>query len=273
MKTGTLRHISLITALAVLFFTAIALSAPVRSTAAQSAEKGFILIESKVGEEPVSGINWKVYAIGERRDTGGFILNEAFAESGVKLEDMSADAVKTDAETLCSYISENALQPDNEELSDESGAAEVFAQNAGIYLICSDETEIGGYKYRSSPAIVELKKDSGSVVLPKIEKETIEDSSSGSDDSEHDTPDSDSSSDDSSDSDTPESESSVSDSSRGTGGGSDNTPGDKGQKGGSSEKLPQTGQLWWPVPVLAVLGLALIALGLRVSLKKDGRDD
>ena len=31
----------------------------------------------------------------------------------------------------------------------------------------------------------------------------------------------------------------------------------------SGEKLPQTGQLWWPVPVLAVLGLLCIAVGWR----------
>ena len=30
-----------------------------------------------------------------------------------------------------------------------------------------------------------------------------------------------------------------------------------------SEKLPQTGVLWWPVPVLALAGCALIALGVR----------
>ena len=34
-------------------------------------------------------------------------------------------------------------------------------------------------------------------------------------------------------------------------------------------KLPQTGQLWWPVPLLTVGGLALVALGL--GLKKRQR--
>ena len=63
MKTRT-RHISFITALAVLFFTAIAISTPMRSAAELSAEKGFILIKSKVGDETVEGIKWKVFAIG-----------------------------------------------------------------------------------------------------------------------------------------------------------------------------------------------------------------
>lgn len=39
--------------------------------------------------------------------------------------------------------------------------------------------------------------------------------------------------------------------------------------------LPQTGQLWWPVPVLGVSGLVLIAFGLRMNSerKKDNSDE
>ena len=39
-------------------------------------------------------------------------------------------------------------------------------------------------------------------------------------------------------------------------------------------KLPQTGQLNWPVPVLVVLGLALFSLGwgLRFGRRKDSHE-
>lgn len=36
--------------------------------------------------------------------------------------------------------------------------------------------------------------------------------------------------------------------------------------------LPQTGQLWWPVPILAGAGLVLIAVGVRVIAKKGSKD-
>ncbi|MGN0634124.1 MAG: Cna B-type domain-containing protein [Oscillospiraceae bacterium] len=36
-----------------------------------------------------------------------------------------------------------------------------------------------------------------------------------------------------------------------------------------SSKPPQTGQLWWPVPVLALIGLVMIVLGVRVCSKKE----
>lgn len=47
-----------------------------------------------------------------------------------------------------------------------------------------------------------------------------------------------------------------------------NTLEDKpGGGSGTNENIPQTGLLWWPVPVLAVLGLALVALGLVMRRK------
>ncbi len=42
----------------------------------------------------------------------------------------------------------------------------------------------------------------------------------------------------------------------------------KGGGTGKGEKLPQTGQLWWPVPTLAVAGVILMAVGLRLRPKE-----
>ena len=41
--------------------------------------------------------------------------------------------------------------------------------------------------------------------------------------------------------------------------------------GGGGGKLPQTGQLWWPVPVLACAGLGCIAVGLL--RRREDRDE
>ena len=40
---------------------------------------------------------------------------------------------------------------------------------------------------------------------------------------------------------------------------------------GGGKKLPQTGQLWWPVPVLACAGLGCIAVGL--FRRREARDE
>ncbi|MCC8135217.1 MAG: Cna B-type domain-containing protein [Ruminococcus sp.] len=37
--------------------------------------------------------------------------------------------------------------------------------------------------------------------------------------------------------------------------------------GGSSEKLPQTGQLWWPVPVMSAGGLVMLVVGAKLHEK------
>ena len=42
--------------------------------------------------------------------------------------------------------------------------------------------------------------------------------------------------------------------------------------GGGGGKLPQTGQLWWPVPVLACAGLGCIAVGL-FRRREDRNED
>ena len=42
--------------------------------------------------------------------------------------------------------------------------------------------------------------------------------------------------------------------------------------GGGGKKLPQTGQLWWPVPVLTCGGLGCIVVGL-LRRRRDGDED
>lgn len=37
----------------------------------------------------------------------------------------------------------------------------------------------------------------------------------------------------------------------------------------TDEDIPQTGQLWWPVPVMAVVGVLLIVLGLKLGFKGE----
>lgn len=45
----------------------------------------------------------------------------------------------------------------------------------------------------------------------------------------------------------------------------DGNNGNIGRPGGDEPKLPQTGQLWWPVPLLVLTGLTLLLVGMFVS--------
>ena len=48
------------------------------------------------------------------------------------------------------------------------------------------------------------------------------------------------------------------------------TPGTPSNPGEPGEEVPQTGQLWWPVPILAVSGMALFLLGWARQRKWSG---
>ena len=52
---------------------------------------------------------------------------------------------------------------------------------------------------------------------------------------------------------------------------SDNPANASGQseKSGETQKLPQTGQLWWPVPIAAILGMALFIIGYGRARKAE----
>lgn len=60
-------------------------------------------------------------------------------------------------------------------------------------------------------------------------------------------------------------------SSGGNGGASGNGGSGNDGSGAGAEALPQTGQLWWPVPVLVVLGTALVMVGLIRRVTPAGR--
>lgn len=42
-----------------------------------------------------------------------------------------------------------------------------------------------------------------------------------------------------------------------------------GDSSNGDEKLPQTGQLWWPVPVLTILGIIFLVLGRVVTMESE----
>lgn len=232
---------------------ALAFCAPIKAFADS---EGILSIEASCGGNTVSGFKWKVFRIGERNISGDLVLSETYASSGVTFEDLSDEAVKQSAETINKFIFENAVQADAELFSDENGKAS-YTGEAGIYFLSAVSADIGDYHYTSSPAIVEVRAGETAEVNPKMESEKLSDDSP--------TPGDDSQPHGSDDSSKPED-----DSNSGRQTGADD---ESGEDSGTPSKLPQTGQLWWPVPVLAAGGLVLVAFGVRVVTKKDGNDE
>ncbi len=258
MKTRERYSLPLICVLCMIAVAFAALFAP----KAYADDEPVLTIQTLCGGEAVEGIRWQVYRIGYRNELGGFSLNDKFAASKVNLDDTDEKTIKDAANDIESFIFENSIEPDQVVVSSADGSASVTAGEAGVFFIRTNEADIGEYHYSSLPAIVEVTEE-GAAVNPKLERETVTVDSSKPDESSK-----------------PEESSETDDNSRKSEG-----DGDHGRKTGEDDgtpkdnsntyqgPLPQTGQLWWPVPIMAIAGMVLVALGLRLRSGKGGKDE
>ena len=300
MKSRSFISITLIVMLCAMLSVMAALPS-IRAFSVSAADPGEILIDARAGGEAVKGMKWYVYYLGSRDDTGKFGYTDAFSDCGVELEELTDDNVKDAAAAISAYIKDKGIAADYELTTDENGEATISDAESGVYFIEGESLYADGNTYVPSSALAELFDGKGLNVIPKIEIEGDESNGSGEDfsgtdlsrtDSEsiadsNDSSDSSDSADTSTDSDTYSDTDSGSSSYNESGRDSDGSGSDSASSGSSSgssssgggnssskptDGVPQTGQLWWPVPVLSVCGLVLIALGLRVAAVK-GKDD
>ncbi|MBR6102285.1 MAG: hypothetical protein IKP95_07645 [Ruminococcus sp.] len=253
------KRISLLKRQALCLLAAVIAALMLPLTASASAP---LTVDTRCGESAVEGIEWKIYRIGERDAYSNITIGERFAGSGAALgsDDLTEAEVKEAADAIEKYITDNSLAPDATAVSDVNGIAQAQIEGAGIYFIRTDRTEIGEWSYTALPALFEVREGEPAEVMPKMEGVNA-----GGDDSEPGT-----------------------ESRPGTDSGDESNPGrktdedgdspgsdDSSRKSGGSEegKTPQTGQLWWPVPVLGAAGLVLVALGLRIRSGKGGKND
>ena len=232
------------------------------------ADSGTLNIVSKDDGTALSGIKWNIYRVGSHLATGGFVLEGDFADYPADFGDLSASAMQEAAQVLEENAIADGLLPDWTATADENGELSVNGVAAGLYLLSGENITIGDVTYDPAPAIIEVKANTdGSydlTVYPKFESTEVPPSSSQADSSS----DVGSSSEESSSSTDTSSNSDVSSSTSSTSTSSGTT-----NSTSSGEKVPQTGQLWWPVPIFSALGIVLIGMGLRVCAKKEHDND
>ena len=262
MNTYRRRPLPLLCVLCLLAAALAMFGVPITAFAADTVLK----IDTRIGEEPVKDIPWSVYRIGSRNVYGGIDLAPAFAESGAVLdaEHLTEEDVKAAVNKLESFIESKQLEADSIVKSDENGIAELNAGEAGVFFVRMDDISLNGYLYSALPAIAEVSAGETASIIPKLEAEKI----TAPDDSSK-TNAGDSGSSNEGDDNSGRKTGADSDESDGSG---SKRPGDD-NSGDNPGKTPQTGQLWWPVPVLSVIGLVLIALGLRIHSGKGGKND
>lgn len=196
------------------------------------------------------GVIFSLYFVADKSGN----LKETFANSGLSIPDDSAsnEAKQNAALHFRDYVNEYRISAD--QTGTTSGGGVTFSGLAeGYYLVTGQQATIGTTTYQPTPVLVKVsgnsqinpKDDGGTTVTPPgtVSHPTTPPGSS----SRPETPGS------SSEPETPGTPGAPAGPGN-PGGGTPGTPGNGG-------KLPQTGQLWWPVPVLFCAGTALIVAG------------
>lgn len=216
--------------------------------------KGSIKLQMLYEEKAVSGGSLEMYQVGEIGEIDGnffYVLTMDFAASRESLQNIASLEL---AKNLAKYAKENKLSGAKTEI-DANGAAVYTDVTPGLYLVMQDqaakgyetivpflvsvpvlENDVWVYDVDATPKMEPVKKAKETESESEKETETEKETESETD--------------------------------KTPGGGK--TPG--GSKGGTGTKLPQTGQMKWPIPILAVSGTGIFAAGWAMCLGKRKED-
>ena len=180
----------------------------------------------------LSGVPVRLFRVADADVRGGYTPTEDFSASGVALTGLdSAGQWREAAQALSIWAKQQALTPLTSQNSGGDGAAVFPALKAGLYLVELEPLRRAGGVYSFAPLLAAVPTlnsdgDGWEDETAVLPKVAFEkDGKPLQPDSEPDTP----------------------------------TPVEPGNR------LPQTGQLKWPVPVLAVSGMVLFAVGLWLT--------
>lgn len=209
------------------------------------------------GHPVVKGAQFMLYRVAEPKTEGtgqAWVLTEDFAQSGVDLGDLRNKAL---AGKLEEYASERKLAGAVQK-ADADGTVRFENLPTGLYLLVQKGSISGYIRIASFLVSVPMAATDGTSWLYRVDASPKTEARPG-----------------------------------GGGGGNQTTPGGGSTPGGGpGEKpgpageltpvaaeelptgaLPQTGQLNWPVPLLAAGGILLFAAGWRLTFGRKNRDD
>lgn len=198
-------------------------------------KKGKISIKMTYDKNPVAGGSLTLYRVGDvKADDGNysFVLTEDFNASKVDLTDISSVTL---AKELAQYAQNQKLSGDTKKIGN-NGEISFTELDLGLYLLVQNEAANGYNKADPFLVSVPMNEDGNYIydvdASPKVELQKGPASST-----------------DKTTANTTNTTTTIT----------------------TNTKLPQTGQLNWPVPVLVVTGLILFSIGwmLRLNKKRD----
>ena len=250
-------HRRMAAALAILLTTLLVLCAPALAVA----PTGSLTLTASYGTTPLVGAPFKLYLVAEHDEASGFALCGEFAGSSVDLSDLStAGKLAQAALDLERWAGEKEIAPLAQQNTDSSGSVSFTSLAQGLYLVGGVTHQQGSHRYQSAPCLISLPSWDGSTgvwelnvtAFPKFERSGTSGGDPTPTPTEPDTP-------PPTEPDTPtppDPEDQPVDPVK-----PPDTPPTPPTPPVGPEKLPQTGQLKWPVPVLAALGMLLLLAG------------
>ena len=239
-------HRRMAAALAILLTTLLALCAPALAVA----PTGSLTLTASYGTTPLVGTPFKLYLVAEPDAASDFALCGEFAGSSVDLSDLStAGKLAQAALDLERWAEEKEIAPLAQQNTDSSGSVSFTSLAQGLYLVGGVTHQQGSHRYQSALCLISLPSWDGSTgvwelnatAFPKFERRGTSGGDSTPTPTEPDTPT------------PPDPEDQPVDPVE--------PPDTPPTPPVGPEKLPQTGQLKWPVPVLAALGMLLLLAG------------
>ena len=142
-------------------------------TAAAASVEATLRIQANWEGQSLPGIPVQLYQISAMDEKGNLIIRDAYARFSDLLDIQGAHAEKwqTAALTLESYILESGCLPGGTALTDEQGMAEFSSLPAGLYLILGTKTRQNGWVYSTAPFFVLVSGDDSVTAQAKAERE------------------------------------------------------------------------------------------------------
>jgi hypothetical protein len=215
-------------------------------------------------EQPLPDVSFSVYQVADPAGT----RTESFQGCTVELTELekkTASELDKMAKELLEYSQEHDSQPTQTQTTDTQGVAVFAGLEEGLYLIVGDTLTQEKVQYEVSPFLLLLTQD-----ITSYTKAAVVESPPHEEDKPGDNTNSSTSTDDNNkgggDKPTQTDKNTSSNNSEKNNDSDSNQTGTSQTSGG---KLPQTGQIWWPVPVMACGGILLFSCGWWIEYGKE----
>lgn len=249
------------------------------SAYAVSGESYTLTVDFETDNSSISGSQVKVYRVFDRNNA----LVGDFAKYNVKLGDATdSEALGKLSDTLSAYVTNDNIKADYSGTTGASGKASFTVSQEGIYLITATPVDVGDFRYTPKPSLVRIPYVSASgervtqvTVELKYERRNIGTGSVSTSATTSETSVSSVSTEISSTTTESVTSSVVTSSAYNNTTTTSKTTVTTSEPTTTTVKtsatttvtepeLPQTGQLWWPVPVMFIAGVLILLVGIIV---------